>query len=105
MNAPLSQRRIEARSPSGRIAREGIEVPKAEIEKLRKELEAELEGEVRFSDGDRALYATDASNYRQLPYGVILPKSAEDVVKAVRLCNQFDVPITPRGGGTSLAGQ
>ena len=55
--------------------------------------------------GDRALYATDASNYRQIPYGVVLPKTAEDVVAAVRLCNAHDVPITPRGGGTSLAAQ
>lgn len=105
MNALPSHRKIEMRSAAGRVAREGIEVPERNIKELKAALEKSLEGEVRFGIGDRALYATDASNYRQLPYGVILPKSAEDVVKAVRLCNEYDVPITPRGGGTSLAGQ
>jgi FAD/FMN-containing dehydrogenase len=93
------------RAAGGRLMREGVEVPQAQIEKLKAALEDVLEGEVRFSIGDRALYATDASNYRQIPYGVVLPKTAEDVVAAVRLCNAHDVPITPRGGGTSLAGQ
>ena len=80
-------------------------MPPDNIEGLRKALAAEISGEVRFSQGDRALYATDASNYRQLPYGIVLPKTAEDVVTTVRLCNRFDVPVTPRGGGTALAGQ
>jgi FAD/FMN-containing dehydrogenase len=93
------------RATGGRLMREGVEVPQAQIDKLKAALEATLEGEVRFSGGDRALYATDASNYRQIPYGVLLPKTSEDVVAAVRLCNAHDVPITPRGGGTSLAGQ
>jgi FAD/FMN-containing dehydrogenase/Fe-S oxidoreductase len=84
---------------------ESIAVPPEQIEKVRRALEKAIAGEVRFSIGDQALYATDASNYRQLPYGVVLPKSAEDVVAAVRICNVHDVPITPRGGGTSLAGQ
>ncbi len=96
---------IVERSSTGRIATEGILVPKEQIDALERALKESLEGEVRFGEGDRALYATDASNYRQVPYGVVLPKSAEDVVAAVRLCNAHDVPITPRGGGTSLAGQ
>ena len=101
-----SAHRVEGpRAAGGRLMREGVEVPQAQIEKLKAALEAVLEGEVRFSIGDRALYATDASNYRQIPYGVVLPKTADDVVAAVRLCNAHDVPITPRGGGTSLAGQ
>jgi FAD/FMN-containing dehydrogenase len=99
-------RRVEGfPAPDGRIRREGIAVSSDTIEALHRALEASLEGEVRFSVGDRALYATDASNYRQIPYGVVLPKCAEDAVKTVRLCNAHDVPITPRGGGTSLAGQ
>src|SRR5688572_24645632 len=53
----------------------------------------------------RALYATDASNYRQPPVGVVFPRSAEDVVETVRACRERDIPILPRGGGTSLAGQ
>ncbi|HEX3756014.1 MAG TPA: FAD-binding oxidoreductase, partial [Rhizomicrobium sp.] len=97
--------REEERATNGRIRRDAITVPPEQIEKLRSALEGVLEGEVRFSIGDRALYATDASNYRQIPYGVIVPKNAQDVIKAVRLCNQHDGPITPRGGGTSLAGQ
>ena len=104
----LSERTHRVQGPresSGRIRYEGVEVPKEQIDKLEAALESALEGEVRFSIGDRALYATDASNYRQIPYGVVLPRTSEDVVAAVRLCNAHDVPITPRGGGTSLAGQ
>ncbi|HEX3665434.1 MAG TPA: FAD-binding and (Fe-S)-binding domain-containing protein [Rhizomicrobium sp.] len=101
-----SSRRVEGpRSGSGRLRSEGVVVPPAQIEKLHRALEKAIVGEVRFSMGDRALYATDASNYRQIPYGVVLPKSAEDVVATVRICNAHDVPVTPRGGGTSLAGQ
>ena len=105
MTVQPSHRKADILPGVGRVAQEGIEVPPENLKGLKEALEKSLEGEVRFEIGDRALYATDASNYRQLPYGVILPKSAEDVVMAVRLCNQFDVPITPRGGGTSLAGQ
>ena len=105
MNVQHSRRIVVSQTPSGRIRSEEIEVPEENVEALRKALEAEIEGEVRFSKGDRALYATDASNYRQIPYGVVLPKSAEDVVTTVRLCNRFDVPVLPRGGGTSLSGE
>jgi FAD/FMN-containing dehydrogenase/Fe-S oxidoreductase len=104
MNVQTPDREIE-RSGTGRIAREGIVIPEARIGELRRALEKAIAGEVRFSNGDRALYSTDGSNYRQIPYGVVLPKSADDAVEAVRLCHRFDVPITPRGGGTSLAGQ
>jgi len=68
-------------------------------------LRAKLRGEVRFRDGDRALYAADGSNYRQVPIGVVLPKEAEDVIKAVEVCRAFGAPVLGRGGGTSLAGQ
>jgi FAD/FMN-containing dehydrogenase/Fe-S oxidoreductase len=64
-----------------------------------------VRGEVRFDDGDRALYSTDASNYRQVPIGVVIPKDVDDVVRAVEVCDRHGVPILPRGGGTSLAGQ
>ncbi|HEX4026021.1 MAG TPA: FAD-binding and (Fe-S)-binding domain-containing protein [Rhizomicrobium sp.] len=97
--------RVEERAADGRVRKDAVAVPPDRIEALCQSLEAALDGEVRFSIGDRALYATDASNYRQIPYGVVLPKHAEDVVQAVRLCNQHGVPITSRGGGTSLAGQ
>jgi FAD/FMN-containing dehydrogenase/Fe-S oxidoreductase len=61
--------------------------------------------EVRFDTGARALYATDASNYRQIPIGVAVPKTVDDVVKIVAICREFSAPVLSRGGGTSLAGQ
>jgi FAD/FMN-containing dehydrogenase/Fe-S oxidoreductase len=64
-----------------------------------------VRGEVRFDAGSRALYATDASNYRQAPIGVVLPRDAADVEAAVAVCREFDAPVLSRGGGTSLAGQ
>lgn len=77
----------------------------AETRTLAEELRERVSGEVRFDDGDRALYATDASNYRQAPIGVVLPKSIEDIVATVEVCRRFGAPVLPRGGGTSLAGQ
>ena len=68
-------------------------------------LRAVIKGEVKFDDGSRALYATDASNYRQLPVGVVVPRDIDDVVNTVAACRRFDVPVLSRGGGTSLAGQ
>lgn len=64
-----------------------------------------VRGEVRFGPGDRALYATAASNYRQIPIGVVIPRDEADVVAAVGVCHDFGAPIVSRGGGTSLAGQ
>src|SRR5213596_3946518 len=81
-------------------AREDVDVAALEAE-LRKN----IRGEVRFSDGDRALYSTDSSNYRQLPIGVVIPRDRSDVITTVAICRKFGAPITCRGGGTSLAGQ
>jgi FAD/FMN-containing dehydrogenase/Fe-S oxidoreductase len=67
-------------------------------------LRRRVRGEVRFDDGDRALYSTDASNYRQLPVGVVLPRDADDVVETVAVCREFGAPIVSRGGATDLAG-
>jgi len=72
---------------------------------LAQELRSAIEGEVRFGAGDRALWSTTGSNYRQLPIGVVLPRNVDDVVAAVALCREFGAPIVSRGGGTSLAGQ
>ena len=72
---------------------------------LAEALRARLRGEVRFDHGARALYATDGSNYRQVPIGVVLPYDAEDVVAAIATCREFGAPLLCRGGGTSLAGQ
>ena len=72
---------------------------------LRRELEAAVDGEVRFDKVSRALYSTDASVYQIEPLGVVIPRSAEAVVRAVEVAARHEVPITPRGGGTSQAGQ
>ncbi len=72
---------------------------------LEAELRARLQGEVRFRDGDRALYATDGSNYRQVPIGVVIPRSKEDVEATIAVCREFGAPVLGRGCGTSLAGQ
>ncbi|HWM45033.1 MAG TPA: FAD-binding and (Fe-S)-binding domain-containing protein [Burkholderiales bacterium] len=53
----------------------------------------------------RAAYAADASNYRQVPIGVVLPRSVEDIVETLRLCSANNVPVLARGGATSLNGQ
>src|SRR6476469_3799253 len=68
-------------------------------------LRAHLRGEVRFDSGRRALYATDGSNYRQIPIGVVLPRDVNDVLATISLARQHGAPILARGGGTSLAGQ
>src|SRR5437879_1661424 len=72
---------------------------------LESALRCAIRGEVRFDNGSRALYATDGSNYRQIPIGVVIPRDADDVIAAVSICRQHCAPILCRGGGTSLAGQ
>src|SRR5262249_12262036 len=69
------------------------------------DLRRAIAGEVRFDAGSRALYATDASNYRQVPIGVVLPKTTDDVLATVELCRKYGAPLLNRGGGTRLAGQ
>src|SRR5712671_4079162 len=68
-------------------------------------LRRHLRGEVRFDDASRALYATDGSNYRQVPIGIVAIRDTEDVLAAVTLCREYRAPLLARGGGTSLAGQ
>jgi len=68
-------------------------------------LQHALSGEVRFDSGMRAAYAADASNYRQVPIGVVLPRTLEDIVATMRLCASHGVPVLARGGATSLNGQ
>ena len=74
-----------------------------------RELEARLRstvrGEVRFDDGSRALYSMDASNYRQIPIGVVIPRDTDDVIATIAACREFDAAVLSRGGGTSVAGQ
>ena len=72
---------------------------------LEASLRRHLRGEVRFDSGSRALYATDGSNYRQVPIGVVVPRDKQDVLATVALCRDHRAPLLARGGGTSLAGQ
>jgi FAD/FMN-containing dehydrogenase/Fe-S oxidoreductase len=68
-------------------------------------LESRVDGDVRFDTYTRELFATDASAYEQRPIGVVSPKSVEDVTATVSYCADNGIPVLPRGGGTSLAGQ
>ena len=74
-------------------------------ENLEQHLSDTLAGEVRFDLYSKALYSTDASLYQIQPIGVVIPKDSQDVVKTVQIASEHNVPILPRGGGTSLAGQ
>nr|WP_218030905.1 FAD-binding and (Fe-S)-binding domain-containing protein [Dictyobacter aurantiacus] len=76
-----------------------------DVEALERDLRQQVRGEVRFDEGSRGLYTTDASNYRQVPIGVVIPKDKDDVVATVATCRAYNVPVLARGGGTSLAGQ
>ena len=72
---------------------------------LERRLKAEQTGDVRFDAFTRGRYATDASHYQILPLGVVTPRSAADAEGALAVCRSEGVPVTPRGGGTSQAGQ
>jgi FAD/FMN-containing dehydrogenase/Fe-S oxidoreductase len=91
-------------APSGRIAQDFVPFS-GDTRDLEHALRKAIEGEVRFDGGSRALYATDASNYRQVPIGVVIPRSVDDATAAIRLCHRYGAPIVNRGGGTALAGQ
>ncbi|MGA7157345.1 MAG: FAD-linked oxidase C-terminal domain-containing protein [Acidobacteriaceae bacterium] len=74
-------------------------------EELISRLSTATHAEVRFDDASRALYASDLSHYRQVPIGVVIPRTVEDVIATVAICHEYGVPILSRGAGTSLAGQ
>jgi FAD/FMN-containing dehydrogenase/Fe-S oxidoreductase len=76
-----------------------------DLRALHRDLAAHLEGEVRFDRGSIALYATDSSNFREIPLGVVVPRTTEDVVQTHRFCSRYGAPILNRGGGTSLSGE
>ena len=79
--------------------------PLMDLQALRRDLEAQIEGEVRFDKVSRALYSTDASVYQIEPAGVVVARSRDDIVRAVKICRTHGCPLTMRGGGTSQAGQ
>src|SRR6266850_917728 len=72
---------------------------------LESSLRKRIAGEVRFDSSSRALYATDGSSYRQVPIGVVIPRSLDDVIATIATCREYGAPVLSRGGGTSLAGQ
>ncbi len=92
---PASDDRANYDYAGGEVARPG----------LVSDLEGAIDGEVRFDDYSRALYATDASAYEMTPVGVVFPTSTDDVAAVMEYCAEREIPVLPRGGGTSLAGQ
>src|SRR5579863_331262 len=79
--------------------------PRVDTRGLERALRERIGGEVRFDAGSRGAYSTDASNYRQVPIGVVVPRTVADAVQAVAVCREHGAPVVSRGGGTSLAGQ
>ena len=103
MNAPLPLRitREAADHAYDTVASASNEV----AGRLAQRLAQETTGEVLFSSADRGRYATDASIYQVMPVGVLVPRSAEDARIALDICRDLQVPVVPRGGGTSQCGQ
>jgi FAD/FMN-containing dehydrogenase/Fe-S oxidoreductase len=87
------------------VARRGTAADGADLAGLRAALAGQVDGEVRFDAGSRAAYAHDGSNYRQVPIGVVVPRTVDAAVAAIAACREAGVPVLSRGGGTSLAGQ
>jgi len=79
--------------------------PNAEYSDIAAELTKRIEGDVHFDRTSRLLYSTDASMYQIEPIGVVVPRHKGDVQAVIEVANRFKVPVLPRGGGTSLAGQ
>jgi FAD/FMN-containing dehydrogenase/Fe-S oxidoreductase len=72
---------------------------------LARDLRRELEGEVLFDAFSRGRYGTDASIYQIIPLGIVVPRSEQDVERALAIARNHGVPVLPRGGGTSQIGQ
>jgi FAD/FMN-containing dehydrogenase/Fe-S oxidoreductase len=99
--SPLTVLQDKPQPANHRHPHEGFSAARA----LEARLKSTVKGEVRFDDASRALYATDSSNYRQVPIGLVLPKDQADVIATVAACREFGAAVLSRGGGTSLAGQ
>jgi FAD/FMN-containing dehydrogenase/Fe-S oxidoreductase len=100
---PKAIRRIPVKRARGVGKADGV--VEVDTAALRRELEAGVSGEVRFDRASLALYANDSSNFRQVPVGVVVPRSADDIVATHRACARHGAPIVNRGGGTSLSGE
>ncbi|WP_020133923.1 FAD-binding and (Fe-S)-binding domain-containing protein [Streptomyces sp. 351MFTsu5.1] len=81
------------------------DAPPPDTTALESALRERVDGEVRFDAGSRAAYSTDASNFRQTPIGVVVPRTPEAAAEAMAVAREHDAPVLSRGGGTSLAGQ
>src|SRR5215831_6336762 len=79
--------------------------PHIDVAGLEQHLRSSITGEVRFDAGSKAMYAVDAGNYRQVPIGVVIPRSTEHVINTIAACRQFGAPLLSRAGGTSIPGQ
>ena len=95
---------MQATPPSTRPAPQATSAPKTPSA-LERQLRAALGDAVRFDEGHLAAYAADASNYRQVPIGVVVPKSLDAFAQALRICAEHEAPVLLRGGGTSQCGQ
>jgi FAD/FMN-containing dehydrogenase/Fe-S oxidoreductase len=95
MRTPIRPGLPEARESSAGV----------DVRALEDALRRTVRGEVRFDAGSRAAYSTDGSNYRQVPIGVVVPATTDDVVATVAACAEHGAPVLNRAGGTSLAGQ
>ncbi len=91
--------------PTLRSSSDNGKVDQVDLVALAKSLRRAVSGEVAFDEGSRALYAADASNYRQPPIGIVIPRTTDDVIATIATCRSYGVPVLNRGGGTSLAGQ
>ncbi len=85
--------------------RKGAAISEREIAAITQELQSQIAGEVRMDHYNRLMYSTDASIYQMTPVGVVVPRDADDVEAAIRIAGSHGVAVTPRGGGTALAGQ
>ena len=101
----MSEDWVATRRSDGQVLLEFDSYSQGRARALEADLKKSLGDAVDFSRQAKALYATDASNYRQVPLGLVFPRSRGEVVEALRICRQHQAPILSRGGGTSLAGQ
>jgi FAD/FMN-containing dehydrogenase/Fe-S oxidoreductase len=90
---------------AARIRMRPVAVEEVDVRALEHDLRRTIEGEVRFSPADRGLYSATGANYRQLPIGVVIPRTIDDVIATVAACREHGAPLLSRGGGTGLAGQ
>ncbi|MCF7688741.1 MAG: FAD-binding protein [Cephaloticoccus sp.] len=98
-------RQVQARQPQPTVHIVTTDIAPAPPLNALHELATRLTGELHFDTAMRTLYATDSSEYQEMPVAVALPRTKEDVRELIRFANENQVGLIPRGAGTSLAGQ